>query len=322
MKSEISWPEVTALFNKVQYASVATVDADGYPRITPIGSILFSGEGRGYYFEKFPKSMRSNLDRDPRMTIMAVAPSSVFWLGALWRGKFKSQPAIRLICEAGVRRKATSEEVEAWLAKVRPFRHLKGHSLLWKDMRMLREFKVIRVEPVELGKMNTSHSAKEIANSIPSLRELVKDAEYFESKSFIGECSMNDFLTRMLSYKPLWLRMLYRIRNVVAKIMGVDEGVDHTNTQIENFDFAAGGKVDFFTTVDFKRNHYWIGKASDKHLICHLGVVAEPLDSNEIKFHTFIVVNFHYWTGPIYFKLICPFHHIVMYCMGRYGVKK
>ncbi|SDL12253.1 Pyridoxamine 5'-phosphate oxidase [Maridesulfovibrio ferrireducens] len=154
MQSEVSWDEVTALFGKVQHVSIATVDADGTPRVSPIGSVLFSEEGCGYYFEKFPKSMRSNLDRDPRMSIMAVHPGIGFWVGALWRGRFKAQSAIRLVCEAGERRKATQEERNAWLTKVRPFRFFKGHDMLWKDMSDLREFKVIRVEPVELGTMN------------------------------------------------------------------------------------------------------------------------------------------------------------------------
>ncbi len=322
MQSDIPWSEVTDLFGKVPSMSIATVDEDGSPRVSPIGSVLFSGEGQGYYFEKYPKIMRSNLDRDPRMSILAVAPGFGYWVAALWRGRFKTQPAIRLVCEAEARRKATQEERNAWLAKVRPFRFFKGHDLLWKDMSDLREFKVIRVEPVELGRMNPSRSSMEIVSSIPALSKLVKDAEYFESKNFVGECSMNNFLVRMLSYKPSWLRMLYSIRGFVVKIMGVVDVVDHTNVEIEDIDFAIGGKVDFFTTVDYKADHYWIGKATDKHLTCHLCVVAEPLDSKEVKFHTFVIVNFLYWTGPIYFKLIGPFHHIVMHCMGKYGVKK
>ncbi|WP_291327897.1 DUF2867 domain-containing protein [Desulfovibrio sp. UCD-KL4C] len=322
MQSEISWPEVTALFNQAHHASVATVDADGYPRITPIGSIIFSGEGRGYYFEKFPKSMRSNLDRDPRMTIMGVAPSFAFWLGVLWRGKFKSQPAIRLVCEAGARRKATPEELEAWLSKVRPFRHLKGHSLLWKEMSMLREFKVIRVESVELGKMNVNHNSLENLSSIPVLHELINGADYVDSKSFVSKCSMNDFLVRMLTYQPAWLGLLYRVRGVVAKIMGLKHDVaSHKNAKTEDFDFEAGGKVDFFTSVDYKSDQYWIGKASDKHLCGYIGVVSEHLKSGNIRYHMFTVVNFCHWTGPLYFNLIRPFHHIVMHCMGKYAVK-
>lgn len=322
MPIEISWSEVTALFNKVQHASVATVDSDGSPRITPIGSILFSGEGRGYYFEKFPQSMRSNLDHDPRMTILAVSPSFGLWLGALWRGKFKTQPAIRLVCEAGARRKATPEESEAWLSKVRPFRYLKGYNLLWKDMNMLREFKVIRVEPVELGKMNPDHSPMDSLCAIPVLHELINGADYVDSKSFVSKCSMNDFLMRMLTYQPAWLGLLYKVRGILAKIMGLQHDVTgHGKAKKDDFDFEAGGKVDFFTSVDYKSEQYWIGKASDKHLNGYIGVVSEPLESGETRYHMFTVVNFCNWMGPLYFNLIRPFHHIIMHCMGIYAAK-
>lgn len=154
MQTEISWDEVKTLFGKVHHASIATVDEDGAPRVSPIGSVLFADEGQGYYFEKFPKMMRSNLDRDSRMCIMAVQPGFGFWMKALWKGQFACQPALRLVCEAGVRRTATQEEKDAWLYKVRPFRFFKGHHLLWKDMSEVREFQVLRIEPVELGRMN------------------------------------------------------------------------------------------------------------------------------------------------------------------------
>ncbi|MBI9081241.1 MAG: pyridoxamine 5'-phosphate oxidase family protein [Pseudodesulfovibrio sp.] len=154
MQSNIPWDEVSALFNKAQSFSIATVDPDGAPRVSPIGSVLLTGEGKGYYFEKFPQRLRRNLDRDPRMSIMVVNPGLAFWVASLWRGRFKTQPAVRLACEAGARRKGTQEECDAWLSKVRLFRYFKGHDLLWKDMSFLREFSVIRVEPVELGEMN------------------------------------------------------------------------------------------------------------------------------------------------------------------------
>jgi len=88
------------------------------------------------------------------MCIMAVHPGLGFWIKSLWKGRFGGHPALRLVCEAGERRRATQEELDGWLAKVRPFRFFKGHDLLWKDMSHLREFKVLRVEPVELGRMN------------------------------------------------------------------------------------------------------------------------------------------------------------------------
>ncbi|NDV21862.1 pyridoxamine 5'-phosphate oxidase family protein [Desulfovibrio sp. JC022] len=154
MQSDILWNEVEELFGKVQHVSIATIDTDGFPRISPIGSVAFIEEGRGYYFERFPQAMRENLDRNSSMSIMAVHPSPMFWVKSLWKGRFASQPALRLVCKAGNRRNATQDEIDGWLAKVSSFRFFKGHDLLWKDMSMVREFEVLRVEPVELGRMN------------------------------------------------------------------------------------------------------------------------------------------------------------------------
>ncbi|WP_432736857.1 pyridoxamine 5'-phosphate oxidase family protein [Maridesulfovibrio sp. FT414] len=64
MQAEVTWKEVEKLFSEVKHVSVATVDSDGMPRVSPIGSVTFTGENRGYYFEKFPEKMRANLERD------------------------------------------------------------------------------------------------------------------------------------------------------------------------------------------------------------------------------------------------------------------
>ncbi|NDV26488.1 pyridoxamine 5'-phosphate oxidase family protein [Desulfovibrio sp. JC010] len=154
MQSDISWNEVENLFSRVQYVSLGTVDRDGYPRISPIGSVSFTGPGRGYYFEKFPKTMRENIERDPRMILMAAESGAGFWIKSLWKGRFPSQPALRLVCRTGERRKATQSEIDDFLGKVSMYRFFKGHDLLWKDMNMVREFEVLRIEGLEAGRMN------------------------------------------------------------------------------------------------------------------------------------------------------------------------
>lgn len=154
MKSDILWNEVEELFAQVKHVSLGTVDADGFPRISPIGSVAFIGEGKGYYFEKFPKTMRENIERDPRMTLMAAHPGAGFWFKSLWKGRFPSQPALRLFCRTGERRKATQSEIDHFLGKVSMYRFFKGHGLLWKDMNMVREFDVVRIEGLEAGRMN------------------------------------------------------------------------------------------------------------------------------------------------------------------------
>lgn len=157
--------------------------------------------------------------------------------------------------------------------------------------------------------------------SIDSLNVLMENADYIDSRVFSGNCSFHDFLDRMLRYKPFWLRMLYKVRSVLAKIMGLKhDEIGHAKVREKEFDFTPGGKVDFFTSVDFQGGKYWIGEAQDKHLCGYIGVVAVPCSASQTEFHTFTIVHYRNWSGPLYFNLIRPFHHLVVYFMGKYAV--
>ncbi len=162
-----------------------------------------------------------------------------------------------------------------------------------------------------------------VVSSIESLSKLMNKADYIDSKAFTGECSFDEFLNRLLRYEPAWVRWLYKIRSVIAKIMGLEhDEIGHTKAMAKEFDFTPGKKVDFFTTVDFSADKYWVGEAEDKHLSGYIGVVAEPLDEQKTKFHTFTIVHYRNWTGPLYFNLIRPFHHLIVWAMGEYAAKQ
>jgi hypothetical protein len=54
----------------------------------------------------------------------------------------------------------------------------------------------------------------------------------------------------------------------------------------------------------------------------YLAVVAEPLAHGRTRFHNITVVKYHRWTGPLYFKVIRPFHHLVVRSMVTgYGAR-
>ncbi len=136
-----------------RFCAIATVNPDGSPRISPIGSLILGAPGKALYFERFPKDMRRNLERDPRICILAVTGGMGYWLKSLYRGRFDSHPGLRLIGRAGTRREATANEKAQWQKRVRPFRKLKGYQLLWKDMPHVRELTFETVEPLRLGPM-------------------------------------------------------------------------------------------------------------------------------------------------------------------------
>ncbi|MBT3255861.1 MAG: pyridoxamine 5'-phosphate oxidase family protein [Deltaproteobacteria bacterium] len=154
---EQHWKTIRNIVNQAlktnRFCAVATVNPDGSPRISPIGSLILGEAGKAFYFEEFPKNMRQNLDRDQRICVLAVTGGFLFWLKALFRGRFDALPGLRLMGRAGGRRKATEEEVTQWQKRVRPFRRLKGYKLLWKDMRHVRDVTFDAAEPLRLGPM-------------------------------------------------------------------------------------------------------------------------------------------------------------------------
>ena len=94
-----------------------------------------------------------NLDRDPRVTFMAVNSGLGFWIKSLFNGRFSNMPAIRLMGKAGKRRKGTDGEIANWMKRVRVFKHLKGHDILWKDIKYVRDIYFNAFEFVKMGKM-------------------------------------------------------------------------------------------------------------------------------------------------------------------------
>ena len=152
------WPPIRRVFaaalSSSFHLSVGSVDQDGNPHISPIGSIhLDRNETSGYYFELFTKQMPRNLQTNQRVCVMAVPSRMRQWFGALLRGRFKTPPGVRLYGTAGELRPATNKEVARWHRKVKSLRFLKGHDLLWANTSHVREIHFDGWAPVNLGPM-------------------------------------------------------------------------------------------------------------------------------------------------------------------------
>ena len=86
--------------------------------------------------------------------------------------------------------------------------------------------------------------------------------------------------------------------------------------------FTPGEKALFFTVRSAREETYWVAQTPpDKHLTAYLGVVAERLATGSTRFHVFTAVRYQHWTGPVYFNLIRPFHHLVVRCMMKAGAR-
>ena len=161
-------------------------------------------------------------------------------------------------------------------------------------------------------------------SQIPQVAQLLKGANYIDIKTIEGQTSLRQFMASMLSYYPGWVVFLYRIRTILVKLLGL---VEHPAPQTlpklgpQDVSFAVGEAVTFFTVRLAEEKHYWVGETpEDKHLSAYFAVVAEPLEDHRNRFHVATIVYYKHWTGPVYFNLIRPFHHLVVGRMMRAGV--
>ncbi len=163
------------------------------------------------------------------------------------------------------------------------------------------------------------------------IRKFEEWQHYFDGADFIdikAAESKNDlraFIAAMLSYYPWWIVMLYRIRTLVVHVLGLvkhEAPEELPDLQPEQIPFTPGEKATFFMVRKAKENVYWFAETPpDKHLRAYFGVVAEPLANDLKRYYIVTIVHYLHWTGPVYFNLIRPFHHLVVARMARAGAK-
>ena len=142
----------SSLGSSMHYA-VATVNEDGSPHVTPIGALFLRENRTGFYFDEFPVNMSKNLERNPRVCILAVNSNPTFWQKSLLAGKFETPPAVRLLGSVGKKREGTKEEIAMWQNHVKLAQGTKGYDLMWKNMRMVRDIYFDSFEPILMGEM-------------------------------------------------------------------------------------------------------------------------------------------------------------------------
>ena len=157
MNINSDWNKIRLHFNKSFrtnfHVSIASVDSDNKPTITPIGSLFLNDNQTGFYFEKFPTKLPQHAINNKNICVLSVNSSSLFWVKALFRNKFSNYPAIKLYGELGERRKATEKEISRLNRRMKMTNSLKGNTYLWKKMEFIREIKFTKSEKINLGEM-------------------------------------------------------------------------------------------------------------------------------------------------------------------------
>ena len=159
---------------------------------------------------------------------------------------------------------------------------------------------------------------------IPEIVRLLEGSDHMDVKTAVGQTSLRRFMAAMLSYYPAWIVFLYRMRAILVKLLGLYEHPapkELPRLGPEDISFEVGEAVTFFTVRLAEEKRYWVGETpEDKHLRAFLAVAVEPLGDHCKRFHVATIVHYKHWTGPLYFNLIRPFHHLVVGRMVRAGV--
>ncbi|MCP3139144.1 DUF6463 family protein [Pyxidicoccus xibeiensis] len=151
------------------------------------------------------------------------------------------------------------------------------------------------------------------------LRPFTEGADHVDVKTVESEASLRAFLAGLLSYQPAWVTALYGVRAVFVRLLGMRQhGMPGPlRSRPEDIPMAQGSAASFFTVRHAEEEHVWVASAADTHLEALLAVVVEPGEGSRRRFHVVTVVHYRKWTGPVYFNVIRPFHHLVVGAMAR-----
>ena len=152
MNIKDDWKKVKSVLEQGQastvYCSIATVNPDGTPHITPVGTVFLRNDQSGYFFDHYAEALGKNIDQNPNVCIMAVNAGRFFWLRSLLKGRFVAPPGVRLYGKVGRMREATSEEIEKIVKRVKPSQWMKGARLLWSDFTHVRDIEFTHYKPI------------------------------------------------------------------------------------------------------------------------------------------------------------------------------
>jgi hypothetical protein len=160
------------------------------------------------------------------------------------------------------------------------------------------------------------------ADQFPVLEKYLEGANHVDVKTVEGALTMREFIARFLSYNPGWVKFLYTVRGVVAKILGLDHSDEEgPPLSADTLSVTPGEDAAFFTVKESDGESYWIAGIEDTHLDALIAVIVEPLGEEINRFHTVTIVHYNNWIGPLYFNLIRPFHHLIVWRLAKWAVR-
>jgi len=157
MDIQKNWHIIKRHFNKSFrsnfYVSIASVNENNEPDVTPVGSLFLNHDQSGFYFEKYPVTLPKNAETNRNICVLAVNSSLWLWLKSLIRGRFNSYPGVKLYGKLGEKRLAGDREIGKLKRRMKQTKGTKGNKYLWGDMQYVRDIKFTKAEKINLGKM-------------------------------------------------------------------------------------------------------------------------------------------------------------------------
>jgi len=157
MDIKSNWNSIRIHFSKSfqssLHVSIASVDTENNPTVTPIGSLFLNNGQKGFYFEKFPSKLPKHAEQNKNICVLGVNSNRWFWTKSLFKVEFKKYPAVKLYGTLGKQRKATEKEIHRLARRMRLTKRLKGHKYLWDTMETVREITFSKAEKINLGRM-------------------------------------------------------------------------------------------------------------------------------------------------------------------------
>jgi Protein of unknown function (DUF2867)/Pyridoxamine 5'-phosphate oxidase len=329
-----AWPLIQRLFRQPADFAVASTGPDGQPHITPIGSILLNADQTGMFVEKFTTSLPRNLAHNDRICVYAGNDSWTTFALAMLRGHTNTPMGVRLYGRVGPRRPLSNDERSRFLRKVRLMRWTRGHDRLWGDLTHARDVTFDNYEPVLAGSFTRGqfrrdaepsrselHAAESLGGQVarhPRVADLLRALDHADVKIVEGDATLREFIAGLGSFPP-WMRGLFRARGLLAKALRLHHddpsGLEPIDPQ--TLELEPGKPMRFFTTRAFEEDAFWVAGSEDRHLAAWLAVVVEPGETHARRFHVVTLVRYKDWTGPVYFNLIRPFHHLIVWALAR-----
>jgi hypothetical protein len=162
-------------------------------------------------------------------------------------------------------------------------------------------------------------------NSILNLTPNIIDfCDSYESNFLTNEKpTINTIGKAFFTSAPRWIDQSLQLRNKIVKNLGlkINGSKEEMLKDLESFDCQIGQQIGLFKVFDKNDNEIILGE-DDKHLDFKISLFLETFDKQKHRLIISTTVKFNNKFGRFYFKLIKPFHRIVVPVMLKGIIKQ